>query len=312
MTKTKAQSLYDMIATPKREHSGLKFPADLDTDGHQNIIRFNISLPTGSRYLANGKYQKAIDPATGQSRSSDYRSNQAKGSLARRFSDNYVRIKTTIDLYMPPQIQSSYQSNWNVSELGSLGAGLDAFQGSMNINGFEDAGNIWEIVKDTIPNAMLNTTAGTIQGLTPLNVKDAKSVLTSETSNPYMEVIFNGVEHRTFSFTFKMIPRNDAEQRAVRDIVKEFKFHRAPEYKSDLQNLYMRFPSEFDISFIHKNQENPWLFKISTCALTNVEVNHSPEGQYAAHADGAPFATEMTLSFTEMELLSKERHEEGY
>lgn len=313
MTKTKAQSLYDRIATSKREHSGLRFPDDLDTAGHQNIMRFNISLPSGSRYLSNGQYEKAVDPATGQAQTSDFRSNQAKGSLGRRFSSNYTRIKTTIDLYMPPQIQSSYQSNWNTSELGSAGATIDAFAGMYNMGlNFEAAQSIFEVGKNNIGTAAINTIAGTVQSLTPLNVKDAKSFGTSQVSNPYMEVIFNGVEHRTFSFTFKMIPRNDAEQRAIRNIVDEFKFHRAPEYKSSLQNLYMRFPSEFDITFLHKNVENPWLFKISTCALTNVSVNHSPEGQYASHADGSPFATEMTLSFTEMELLSKQRHEDGY
>lgn len=313
MAKTQAQSLYDQVATDKRSHNSLRFPQDIDIDGNQNIMRFNVSLPTGSKYLANGDYQAAIDPATGESRTSEYRSTQNRGSLQRRFSKNYTRTTTTIDLFMPPEVQTSYQSDWNTTELGSIGAGIDAFMGIMNNNGIgamSDAS--FEAIKQNAAQAAANTLAGTIQGLTPLNVKDAKTAFQSVVSNPYMEVIFNGVQHRTFSFTFKMIPRNAAEQRNIKDIVQEFKFHSAPEFKNDDTNLYMRFPSEFDITFIHKNQENPWLFKISTCALTNVSVNYSPEGQYAAHSDGAPFATELTLSFTELELLNKEHHRQGY
>lgn len=311
--KTKSQSLYDKVATSKRTHTTLKFPLDLDADGNQNIIRFNVSLPSGSKYLANGDYQKATDPETGQTQSSDYRSNQQRGSIGRRFSQNYTRTTSTIDLYMPPQIQTSYQSEWNASELGVLGAGIDAWNGLFNNDGMGAAAKqAWETIKQSSGSMMANTLAGAIQAITPVNAKDAKSFAQSSTSNPYMEVIFNGVQHRTFSFTFKMIPRNRFEQEDIRRIVQEFKFHSAPEYKFGNQNLYMRFPSEFDITFIHKNTENPWLFKISTCALTNVSVNHSPEGQYAAHADGAPFATELTLEFTELVLLSKEDHKMGY
>lgn len=310
---TKAQSLYDKISTSKRSHTGLRFPLDIDTEGNLNIMRFNISLPSGSKYLGGDSYQKAVNPSTGETETSEYRTSDARGSVQRRFSTNYTRIKTTIDLFMPPQLQTSYQSDWSVSELGTLGAGADAFYGVMNNSGLgASAKEAWNVVKENAGSAALNTLAGTIQGLTPVNAKDAKAAFTGVTQNPYMEVIFNGVQHRTFSFTFKMIPRNAEEQRTIKSIVKEFKFHSAPEFKSDSNNMYMRFPSEFDITFLHKNIENPWLFKISTCALTNVEVNYSPEGQYAAHADGSPFATEMTLSFTELELMNKERLDMGY
>jgi len=312
MAKTQSQTWFEQLQTSKREHNSLRFPSDLNTEGSGNVVRFNVSLPSGSKYLSNGDYKAAIDPATGEKQSSEFRSNQSRGSLQRRFKGNYVRTTTTIDLYMPPQIQAQYASEWNVSELGVLGAGIDAYHGVFNSDGVGAAAKkAWEATSDTAGSIAMNTSANFLQAITPLNTKDAKSAYTSTVANPYMEVIFNGVQHRTFSFTFKMIPRNREEQQAVRSIVNEFKFHRAPEYKFDSNNLYMRFPSEFDISFMHRGTENEWLFKISTCALTNMTVNHSPEGQYAAHSDGSPFATEMTLEFTELELLSKESHKNG-
>jgi len=309
--QTKAQILHDRAATNKRSLKSLRFPSDIDTDGTGNVIRFNINLPEGSKYLGNGQYQAAVDPKTGQPKTSTYRQ-QDSNSLARRFSSNYVRTTTVIDLYMPDQIQTNYASDWNVEEIGVLGAALDAGFGVSDINSWSDAEDAWKVIKNTVPASLANAFAGTLQALTPFNFQSAKKVATSTAVNPYIEVVFNGVQNRSFSFTFKMVPRNVREQITVRNIVQEFRFHRAPEVKYQGQSNYWLFPSEFDIKFLHRGSENPWLFKISTCALTNVSINHAPEGNYASHADGSPFSTEMTLEFTEMEYLTKKRHMEGY
>lgn len=307
--KTDAQRLAEKLTTPKRKHNGLRFPEDIETDGTGNIIRFRIALPEGSKYLSNGKY-KAVDASTGQSTTTEYRSSAARGSIARRMSSNYVMTTTTIDLYMPPQVQSSYQSDWKSTELGIAGGVIDAAGALWNTNTpFSD---IKDYLMANAGQGAARTAAGVVQALTPLNAKDAVEIITSTTENPYMEVMFEGVQNRTFSFTFKFIPRNEKEQETVKNIVREFVFHRAPEFKSDQNNAYMLFPSEFDIEFIHRDKQNPWLFKISTCALTNVQVNYSPDGQYASHVDGSPFSTELTLSFTELEILTKERHAQNY
>ncbi len=307
--KTEAQRLADKLTSPKRSHSSMRFPEDIETDGTGNIIRFKIALPEGSKYLSNGKY-KAVDASTGQSVTTEYRSSAARGSIARRMSSNYVMTTTTIDLYMPAQIQSSYQSNWKNTELGLAGKAIDAASGLWNSSTpIADIGNY---LAENAGQSAGRTLAGMAQAITPLNAKDAVEIFTSTTENPYMEVMFDGVQNRTFNFTFKFIPRNEREQETIRNIVREFVFHRAPEFKSDQNNVYMLFPSEFDIEFIHRDKQNPWLFKISTCALTNVSVNHAPDGQYASHGDGSPFSTELSLSFTELEVLTKSRHEQGF
>lgn len=288
------------------------FPSNLETEGTANIIRFSINLPSGSKYLANGDYKKAIDPATGMTRSSTYRQQRAGASLANRFSGNYVRTTTSIDLYMPPQIQTSYQSDWGQEELGMLGSAVDAGYGLANIDSWDDASKAWEVVKRTLKESGIRTVASAIQAVTPLNFESLRKTASSSIANPYMEVLFNGVQNRTFSFTFKMIPQSEREQESVKAIVDEFKFHQMSEFKYGSQSNYMLFPSEFDIQFLNRQGENPWLFKISTCALTNCTVNYSPEGNYASHEDGAPFATEVTLEFTELTTLTKETIKQGY
>lgn len=307
---TKAKKYASKMTGNKRSTSRYQFPSDLDSEGSGNIIRFSFNLPSGSKYLKDGSYKKGIDPRTGKS-TSTYRGDSNSRSLQRKFSQNYVRTSTYIDLFMPSQIQTSYSSDWSVSELGFVGALIDAGT-SLGDMSWSNAERIWEIAKNQMTETAKSTLAGTVQALTPLKTKDALKMYTSTVANPYMEVIFNGVSNRTFSFTFKMIPKNQSEQYMIKKIVDEFVFHRAPEIKYEQQNNFMVFPSEVDIKFIHRTTENPWLFKISSCAITNVTVNHSPEGNYSSHPDGSPFATEMTVSFIELENLTKERHRDGY
>ena len=309
---TKAQRLREQVSTNKRSQTELKFPSDVDFDGTGNIIRFSINIPSGSRYLSNGQYNKAIDPATGETITPVNRRSGNRASIARRFSESYTRTTTHIDLFMPPEIQTSYTSDWNSQELGSIGAAVDAGMGLTNIDSWDDAKNALGVVANTLKDSGLRTLTSSIEAITPLAAESTRRLAQSSFANPYMEVLFNGVQNRTFSFTFKMIPRNEQEQRTISNIVNEFKFHRAPEIKYENQNNTMLFPSQFDIKFINRGGENDWLFKISTCALTNFTVNYSPEGQYASREDGSPFATEITLEFTELEILTKDRIREGF
>ena len=40
--------------------------------------------------------------------------------------------------------------------------------------------------------------------------------------------------------------------------------------------------------------------KFKPCALTNVSVNYTPEGQWMAYDEGMPISVTMTLSFNEL------------
>lgn len=314
LLKTQSQTFSDKLngTSASKTFTGLRFPENIETDGTGNIIRFKIALPKGSRYFKSGKY-KTLDK-NGEPITTDYRKDgNIRGSIARRMSDNYYMTTTTIDLYMPPSIQSSYSTNWQSTELGIAGGAIDAGAALANSESFIDtAKKIGNYFTESFGESTVRTITGTIQGITPMNLKDAVEIFTTTSKNPYMEMLFRGVNNRTFTFDFKFIPRNEREQRTVKNIIQEFKFNQAPEFKYDHNNSYMLFPSEFDIQFIHKGQENNWLFKISTCALTNVTVNYSPENQYASHADGSPFSTSLTLTFTELPILSKEDHERGF
>lgn len=310
-TKTNSQSFAEKMTTATNQVTSLRFPANVENEGNGNVIRFKISMPSESKYIEGGEIavQKS---STGAAMKPDYMSGKFQGTIAGRLSKNYDMTTTQIDLYMPPNISSTYQSNWESTELGLIGKLANGVYGLWNNP--HKLNEAWHYLKDTFGESAKTTFAGLVQdvSLGKLNAEAFEQMYSTAVENPYAEVLFKSVSNRQFQFSFKFIPRNATEQATIESICSEFVFHMAPEFRGEQNNVYMLFPSIFDIQFIHQNAENPHIFKISTCALTSCTVNHSPDGQYTSHADGSPFATELTLSFLELPILSKEDHKRNY
>ena len=62
---------------------------------------------------------------------------------------------------------------------------------------------------------------------------------------------------------------------------------------------------------MHKGGRNKHLHKISTCYLTKMDVNHGGD-RYQAHKDGMPQKTMINLSFSEIEIMTKTKINQGY
>lgn len=289
----------------KRKYKLLKFPTDVDIEATQNIMMININAISGSKYAGSQYRVVEGDQARVEQ--------QGSNSLSRHYSGNTVRVDTAICLHMPPSIQTSYQSNWSVSELGVAGATLDAWKGAGDLSSFEAWKNMWNTGKEVLPEVLAMTGVKVADAILPGKIADTYTWANQMVENPYVEVLFNGVSNRTFSFTFKFIPRSPEEQKVIKEIVDTLKFHRAPEKKLARANLYWSYPSTFDITFLKKNgQENEWLFKISTCALTDLNVQQGSDSHFASFEDGSPFSTTITLNFTELEVLDKNRILQGF
>ena len=89
-----------------------------------------------------------------------------------------------------------------------------------------------------------------------------------------MEVLFDKMELRTFSYQFTFAPKNKQETEDVQKIIALFRFHMSPELKGS-QNRFLTLPSEFDIHYMYQDQagqasENDFYNKIATCVCVQV------------------------------------------
>lgn len=127
---------------------------------------------------------------------------------------------------------------------------------------------------------------------------------TGQVLNPNLELLFQAVNLRNFSFTFEFAPREPAESQMVKDIIRTFKSSMAPKTTANGKaigaGLFVSAPDVFQLTFKTGNQDHPFLYKMKPCALTNMGVNYTASGPYATYADATPVHMQMTLQFTEL------------
>jgi hypothetical protein len=240
-----------------------------------------------------------------------------------------TRITDSIALYLPANISSDLTAQYDDASQGLIGmamaSGFD-FKQNWDEDDFEGAANA---LKGFVSGMGVDTLTRGLAGLADMleagaNTYGGINKYFSRAVNPYMEVIFEHIEQRKFRYRFKFQPKDERERDDVQEIIKLFRFHMAPE----LQPGNMRFlgiPATFDIHYMYQTsdnwesgsmdwrnaRENDFYNKIATCVLTNVSVDYTPEGVRSFH-DGSPTQITMDLSFSETELLTKDKINIGY
>jgi len=235
-----------------------------------------------------------------------------------------TRITDSIALYMPADVKDTTSASYNGAEMGVLG--LAAASGGKFIQDFQSQDfasavkNLAGSARGLVEEAVLKigggiASAATLGTISSEDITGLANKAFGRATNPYMEVLFDKVGMRSFSYSFTFSPRNEDETNDVQTIIKMFRFHMLPELKGTNQR-YMTLPSTFDIHYMYQfntetANENQFYNKIATCVLNNVTVDYTPDG-VKSFASGAPTQIKMSLSFDETEMLTKQHVDKGY
>ena len=219
----------------------------------------------------------------------------------------------TITLPIPAGIVDQNNVNWQPDTMtpfkealagvaqGLIGGGAEAGKASADasIKGATAGGT--GALKDVI-------TAKFTEAITGTNNILARTLGAVE--NPNAELLFSGPELRTFSFTFKMSPREPDEAKDVRTIIRYFK--QAMTVKRTESTLLLKSPHTFAISYISGSEQHPYLNKFKECALTGCSVNYAPYGSYMTYNGDqkSMVAYELSLTFQELEPLFDDEYGE--
>ena len=233
-----------------------------------------------------------------------------------------TRITDSIAIYLPPNVTDSTSVGYTNAEMGVIGA---AAAGAADVVTALRTGDISSLAttlggaaKDLLATAGLNLGSefiGTLAGVDPEGLKGFAKKAFGQASNPYMEVLFEGVEMRTFTYNFTFSPRNADETEDVKKIIEMFRFHMLPELNGG-SSAFMTLPSTFDIHYMYQMgsneaRENDYYTKIATCVLKGCEVDYTPGG-VKSFASGAPTQITMNLTFQETEMLTKQHVNRGF
>jgi len=233
-------------------------------------------------------------------------------------------LTTAIALYINDVPSVSYKADFDtkdVGALGSLGNILGGFQQAIkgeNAAGDElSTGERIEALKSSFANlggaagslALKNANEGVLGAL-----GDAGALYSTSTgiaANPFQVQAFQNMGFRKFNFNYVFLPKSGSEYMQVVAIIKAFKKYMHP--KLGTEQALMGYPAEFGIEFYHKDNPNYNLFRIGNSYLTDMSVSYGGKDFVTFKGtDGMPAEINMKLSFTELEVLSRERIEAGY
>jgi hypothetical protein len=210
------------------------------------------------------------------------------------------RLKTAIAMHVPNQLQIRYGVTYSEEDTAGLAmaqAGVGEIMKALDKDKKADVTGVGQAI---IANLALSK--GPNAG--------ANSAALGLAANPKKEQVFKGVDFRTFSFDYQFYPRNSDESNNVLRIIQEFKYHMHPEFK-DTNNFIYIYPSEFDIFYYTGGSENLNLHRHTSCVLTEMSVNYTPNGNFTTFPDGMPTQINITLQFRELALLTKDKIKDG-
>lgn len=252
----------------------------------------------------------------------------------RFFRSHYKKITSAISLYVPDDsIAFTTKTEWTADSLTKamggtamgVQAGMELINGIINAgkSALSDGGSISESLKTLSPAWEAAKAGAGVFGIQYLNSLmpggEGKQSSTNEeliagiigyAINPQFLFMYKNLSFRRFSYRFLFTPNSEEEAQDVRNIIKMFRFHASPEVMG-ITGRFQIAPSVFEIEFMYKSSENQNIPKISTCVLEHINVDYSPRG-WSTHTDGMPIHTALDLVFKEVELITKNRIEDGF
>lgn len=289
-----------------------------------------VSAAFGGAALADSLSQVLPGPVEGAAKTGLVIGGGALGASAAKDSKitsarDKVLLKDVVALYVNDKPSVSYKANWQDADIGIVAGMSDIFKsgGGLANAGKQMLAGDFSGALDSAKAALgsaLNTAKGAAGAFAMKNAPnlgglgDVSALMSSTTGtavNPFTAQLFKSMGFRTFSFNYSFLPRNPSEYEEAQAIVRLFKKYMHPTMGP---NAYiMGYPAEFSIAYYYKDAENDHLFKISSCALTDMKVEYGGQDFITFRGtDGAPAEISLQLQFTELELLTQQRVEDGY
>ena len=227
--------------------------------------------------------------------------------------------KYLIELPIPQDLTDSNSISWgddraNAVELAGLAVAQEAMAGSVGetannlaqaaVTALNTGIEIPELNADT-QSAVRAALSGAAIGALGSNISP-QSVISRSTGqilNNNLELLFKGVNLRSFPYSITFSPRGPTEANVVKQIIRRLKASMAPkagEFNGSAQGIFIQSPDVFQLRFLKDDTDHPFLHTFKLCALTGMSVNYTNAGTYTSYEDGTPVNIRMSLTFKEL------------
>lgn len=136
--------------------------------------------------------------------------------------------------------------------------------------------------------------------------KSIISRATGQVLNSNLELLFQGVNLRSFPFSVTFTPRSATEGVLVRDIIRSLKKSMSAKAGENSYNgasasgIMIASPDVFLLEYRSRGKTHPFLNSFKTCALTGLSVNYTNSGTYATYKNSTPVNIRLDMTFKEL------------
>ena len=232
------------------------------------------------------------------------------------------KTKYYIELPIPQELNDSNSVTWGEDSLNIFQlAGLAAANQIMKRPG-ESFQAISAALQKGIPlpeldndtkNAVLAGLSGVAINQLGGNVSPGSVIArsTGQILNSNLELLFQGVNLRTFPFSVTFSPRSLEEAERVRLIIRYLKQTMSAKTGTGggQGKIFLKSPDVFSLRYLHKGQDHPFLNSFKLCALTGMNVNYTNSGTYASYGDGTPVNIRLNMTFKELNPIYNEDYD---
>ena len=271
-----------------------------------------------AQYFADGGATRNLANIKRRGIGSTKRIRDVNSGMFSKLNSKHNYISDSVILYMPAEgMKYSYSADYEALETGLAGDVAQGVGGVVNDTGFKAklqaaALGTTAVVQELVKEAGFGV-ASIIPGFE--NSKAVYDKFKGQAKNPNLESVFKAVPFREFTFPFTFAPKNEKEKDAVHKILQLFRFHMLPEQQSGA-NGYFNVPSEFQITYMYRDNENSYLPRVSRCVLKQCAIDYAPEGVVSTltpdERGAPPTLITMNLTFGETEIMTKETVAKGY
>lgn len=256
------------------------------------------------------------------------------GSLLETTTTTTLKKENSILLPIPEDVSYADAPQWSdqaVGVLGKFGPGVAAAA----MGG--DSGDITSKITEMAGAGKVSVILKAIQEKLGADPNAITQNISGKIANPYLEQVFGGIGMREFSFSWKLVPRNEKEQKSIHAIIKTLRKSVLPnlsgsfsdqgdltlgggstateEFAQGAGDRWLEVPKVFNLAWKFQGQDIDSLPKIKTCVCKNVQVQYTPDNVWASHlTDNKPYpvAYNLALTFGEMEIITGKDVERGY
>ncbi len=267
---------------------------------------------------------RGVEKTRGQTVVTGYKDFKMNVTDANSRMSRNQKIQYYIELPIPQEVSDSNVVTWgedqmNIFQLAGITAAsqfqknagqsfqqaLDFMQKGIKFDGFDEGTQ--NAIRNAISGAAVNQLGGNV------NSASIISRTTGQVLNSNLELLFSGVNLRSFPFSVTFTPRYYEEMLEVKQIIRQLKSSMNAKGMTmsggSASGVFLKSPDVFSLRYLHNGQDHPFLNSFKMCALTGMSVNYTNSGTYASYSDGSPVSIRLNMTFKELNPIYSEDYD---